>query len=108
MPKVIDGGLSEGIGAGDVGPVQPAPAPKVQTEGKVKVVIHEQEGQEGMDDVLLGNNGDVIRIKRGYEVEIAERFFSVLQDAKYEIPVRQDDGTETVKVVPRYAYTRIS
>ena len=76
-------------------------------EPKVKVMIHEQEGHEGQKDVFLGVNGRGILVKRGFEVEIPFSYFKVLQDAKYEIPIKTDAGEDEIKIIPRFAYNVI-
>lgn len=110
MPKVVDGGLDESLISKAVAsqPSTPKQEAGPQIEKRVKVIIHEQEGHEGTKDVQLGVNGRVINIKRGYEVEIPEPYFKVLEDAKYEIPVKNDDGTEEIKIIPRFAYSKVA
>ena len=77
----------------------------LKKEPKVKTIIHEQEGQEGLLDVPLSVNGHVYLVKRGYEVDLPYSVFKVLQNSKYEVPVKDDDGNETLKVIPRFSFS---
>ena len=89
------------------GPDVPNHEATLAAEPKVKVMIHEQEGHEGQKDVFLGVNGRGILVKRGFEVDIPFSYYMVLKEAKYEIPVKADDGTDEIKIIPRFAFNVI-
>lgn len=74
---------------------------------KVRIIIDQQENHEGMNDVRLGLNGYVINIKRGVEVAIPEPFIHILENAKYTIISKSDDGEDVERVVPRFNWHRV-
>lgn len=50
-------------------------------EKKVKIIIHEQEGIGGTQDVTVSVNENAYQIKRGHEVEVPESVVHVLENA---------------------------
>lgn len=84
------------------------PPKQKQVDGKERmheITIHPQEGFEGKDDVKVGINGKVYQIKRGFKVQIPESVLKNLEDCKYTIVSRDDNGNEDIREVPRFSYT---
>jgi hypothetical protein len=80
----------------------------LKSEPTYKIIIHKQEGHEGTDDVKLPINGNVLLIKRGYEVEIGESYLKNLQSCQYDIFTKDDHGNDFVAQVPRFSFSIIS
>jgi hypothetical protein len=84
------------------------PPKQKEVDGKERmheITIHAQEGFEGKDDVKVGVNGKVYQIKRGFKVQIPESVLRNLEDCKYTIVSRDDQGNEDIREVPRFSYT---
>lgn len=79
----------------------------IRAAPRVRIIIDEQENHEGSKDVPLGIDGYVINIQRGKEVDIPEPFIQVLENAKYTIIGKADDGQDTERQVPRFNWHRV-
>ena len=76
---------------------------KVEQGKGVRIMI--PASAEESEDVVLGHNGDTIRIQRGKEVIIHEDFLDVLKNAVMTIYRKKDTDTELTKVeVPRFPF----
>jgi hypothetical protein len=74
-------------------------------EPRVKVMIHEQDGFEGGKTVKLSINGRAIEIMRGKEVMIGVSYLKLLDDTKYTIIGKDEQGNDYEREVKRFAYT---
>lgn len=83
------------------------PASAGAGERKYRVTVFEAKDEPAFVDLSV--NGDAIRVKRGVEVVIAERFVNVLRNAVQTVHegVEQADGKVSMveKNVPRFAYS---
>lgn len=85
-----------------------APAKKKE-EPRVRIIVHEQEGIGGTDDVVVGVNGNVTRIKRGHEVLVKQSVVDVLEDAVITtfVPNPEVPGAYTVRKFRRFNFSRV-
>ena len=71
---------------------------------RVKVKFFNGAGEDGRDDVLLGLNGTVLRVKREQVVEIPEPYLHVADCAVQTI---YDSVSGEARDVPRFPYQRV-
>jgi len=84
----------------------PAAADPVEKK-RVRIIIHEQDGPDGTQDVVIGLNGIVAQIKREHEVALTLEQVGVLDNAVYRRyePIATLPGEYTERNVRRYNYT---
>ncbi len=105
----IDGGLTAALTtkarkkAGDGMVIFPIP-----DEPRIKIIIDEQEGHEGSQPVKLGINGHVLLIKRGHPVEIPQSYVNLLEELKYTVYSKDDEGNDIEREVPRFAWRKVA
>ena len=75
---------------------------------RVKIIIDEQDNQEGHKDVHLAINGYVLTIQRGKAVDVPEPFAQLLENLKYTIISKSEDGEDITREVPRYHWRRVA
>ena len=72
---------------------------------RVRIIIAEQEGDENQGDVILGLNGKIFQIKRGFPVEIPRDLLEILNHA---VTTKMTQNMETQEMsyrdVPRFPY----
>lgn len=98
-------------------PTQPAAETSSGRKGKAtksvtqrtRVIIHEQDGLDGHDDVVIGVNGSVAQIKREHEVELTDEQIHVLDNAVYRRfePIKEKPGEYVERTVKRFNYTKV-
>jgi hypothetical protein len=75
---------------------------------RVKIIIHEQDGDDGSFDVKVGVNGRAYQIKRGVEVDVPPEVVHVLDNAIVTRIVKDPDtNREITKDVRRFNYSVI-
>ena len=75
-------------------------------EKEYKIVIQEQEGVGGTQDVFVGINGKGYLIKRGMEVVVPAAVLANLKDSIYTNYIKDlEKGIDTEKQVPRFSVT---
>lgn len=74
------------------------------TAKRVKVKFFNGAGEDGRDDVLLGLNGTVLRVKREQAVEIPEPYLHVADCAVQTV---YDSVSGEARDVPRFPYQRM-
>ena len=74
------------------------------TAKRVKVKFFNGAGEDGRDDVLLGLNGTVLRVKREQVVEIPEPYLHVADCAVQTV---YDSVSGEARDVPRFPYQRM-
>lgn len=88
---------------------RPAGKGKKSAEKKVKIIIHEQEGVGGTQDVTVSVNEKAYQIKRGHEVEVPESVVHVLENAvitAYE-PNPEKKGEYIERNYRRFNFSRV-
>lgn len=94
-------------------PQRQAKPKKVATEAapvkRHRIIIHEQDGIDGHDDVVIGVQGNVAQIKREHEVELTDEQMHVLDNAVYRRfePIRDKPGEYVERTVKRFNYTNL-
>jgi len=82
--------------------------PKAKLSGdRYRVIIHQQDGPDGNEDVVIGVNGEVAQIKREHEVALTKEQISVLENAvyiRYE-PIVNRPGEYHERHIRRFNYT---
>lgn len=74
-------------------------------EKRVKLMIFEQEGPEGKQDVPVSVNGYAYQIKRGIEVEVPESVIHVLENAVMTLSEPgEKPGTFVERNVRRFSF----
>ena len=91
----------------NVAPEQPETTAKApQSAKKYKLVIHEQDGVGGLDDVPVSINGYAYNIKRNHEVVVPETVISVLKDAVMTLFERDEKtGEIRERTIKRFAFS---
>jgi len=75
---------------------------------RVKIVIDEQDNHEGHKDVSLSIDGYVLVIQRGKTVEVPEPFVELLNNLKYTIISKNDNGEDVSREVPRFHWRKVA
>lgn len=75
-----------------------------KAEQRVKIIIEEQDNQEGHDEVRVGVRGKVYQIQRGQVVSVPLTVVEVLKNAIQTKLIKQPDGTEIAKDMPRFVW----
>jgi NifU-like protein involved in Fe-S cluster formation len=72
---------------------------------KVKIEIHEAEGDGGKEDVTVQINGYAYKIHRGEEVIVPVEVLHVLENATMTLYENKAGGGHAERRVKRYAYS---
>lgn len=83
------------------------PTEKVSSTSKFRrfeIIIDEQGGPDASSIVQLGVNGVAYQIMRGHKVIVPEGVVNVLSEAITAKIVKNPDGTEQVKHMPRISF----
>lgn len=76
--------------------------PIAPARGGKMVTIRIEESETDSQPVPVGLNGEIIRIRRGEDVKIPERFLGPLRDAKQQV---QDPKTGVWRTVQTYPFS---
>lgn len=76
--------------------------PIAPARGDKMVTIRIEESETDSQPVPAGLNGEIIRIRRGEDVKIPERFLGSLRDAKQQV---QDPKTGVWRTVQTYPFS---
>jgi hypothetical protein len=72
----------------------------------VKIIVHKQSGSGGTDDIEVGINGRLWRIKRGVEVKVPDYVEKGLRHAvQYEMGYDPENHSTPVNEVLTYPYS---
>lgn len=100
--KNEDAAISAGL------PLPDAPGLEVGDARRVRVMFHNQEGEDGKEDVVLGLNGRVFQVKREVEVTIPEDVFNAcIVNATYT-KYSQSKGPDGEIITTAYPERRFS
>lgn len=79
--------------------------PGDKNRGPVRVIIHNQDGPCGAEDVFVSVNGKAWLIKREHEVDLPPEVLEVLENAEQAVYERDPDGAQREKRMKRFAYS---
>ena len=82
---------------------------EAKSNQRTRVIIHEQDGLDGHDDVVIGVNGNVAQIKREHEVELTDEQIHVLDNAVYRRfePIKEKPGEYVERTVKRFNFSKL-
>lgn len=73
-------------------------------KGYKKIFIDESSDPSELSFVFVGVNGRAYQIKRGVEVVVPEDIVTVLQDARVEKKVEEEDGSFVIRSYLRFPF----
>ena len=89
-------------------PGRGVPAAPASRSARTRVVIHNQEGPGGVDDVFVSVNGKAWLIKREHEALLPREVVEALENAEQTIFERDPDGAMRERRLKRFAFSRLA
>jgi Cys-tRNA synthase (O-phospho-L-seryl-tRNA:Cys-tRNA synthase) len=78
-----------------------------EKDPRIPIIIEEQDNHEGSMPVKASINGHPFLIKRGHKVMLPTSYVGMLEELKYTVYQKDDEGRDVEREVPRFVIRRL-